>query len=242
VTATFAGRVGREDCGAQAKNLADLGVNPVLAWDEDLPTGMIVTILSPDGERSFFTDRGANTKLCRADLPFSLLGGADLVHVSGYALFEAGTREAVLALLGEAGGRGIPFTVDAASHSFLAEGGAGSFVAWTSGAAICFCNADEAAVLAGTDGAEAQVAILAEHYGLVVVKRGADGALAGDGCGGRWSAPAPAAAVLDSSGAGDAFCAGYLAAHLRGEDIGACLRRGAAAGARAITTLGGRPS
>src|SRR5688500_13402660 len=37
VTATFAGRVGREDCGAQAKNLADLGVNPVLAWDEDLP-------------------------------------------------------------------------------------------------------------------------------------------------------------------------------------------------------------
>jgi sugar/nucleoside kinase (ribokinase family) len=239
---TFAGRVGRDDHGAQAKSLADLGVNPVLAWDEVLPTGNIVTILSSDGERSFFTDRGANTKLCRADLPDSLLDGIDLVHISGYALFGPGPREAVLALLGEAGGRGIQFTVDAASHSFLAEAGAGNFLGWTSGAAICFCNSDEAAVLAGTQSAEEQVAILAEHYALVVITRGADGAIAGEGRGGRWSAPGVAAAVLDTSGAGDALCAGYLADHLRGEDVGACLRRGVAAGARAVTHFGGRPS
>ena len=240
VSAIFAGRIGAEDHAHQSKLLAECGVVPVLAADEVLPTGSIVTLISPDGERSFFTDRGANQNLCRADLADNLLDGVVLVHVSGYALFGTGPRTAVLEFLAEAGRRGIAWTVDAASHSFLAEAGADAFLRWTRDAAICFANASEAEVLTGTSDRNAQARVLGEIYSLAVIKAGPEGAVAADRLGGRWSANAPAVDVIDASGAGDAFLAGFLGRYLRGAEIPACLEAGVRAGARAVTVLGGR--
>ena len=57
----------------------------------------------------------------------------------------------------------------------------------------------------------------------------------------RWSAPAPAVEAIDTTGAGDAFAAAFVAARLAGEDVEACLVRAVAAGAAATTRLGGRP-
>ncbi len=109
VETRFAGRVGAADLERQAALLSASGVDARLAADDALPTGTLVTLLSPDaGERSFLTDRGANVALCRADLPHALLDGIDLLHVSGYALFEAGPRAAVRELLAEASRRNIP--------------------------------------------------------------------------------------------------------------------------------------
>jgi sugar/nucleoside kinase (ribokinase family) len=70
---------------------------------------------------------------------------------------------------------GRPVGVDPASAEFLREAGPSDFLAWTRGASMLFPNEEEAAVLAGTDDAEAQGARLAAHYPLVVVKRGAAG-------------------------------------------------------------------
>jgi sugar/nucleoside kinase (ribokinase family) len=243
VPVVFAGRVGRDDCERQAKLLAECGVEPCLAIDDELPTGMLVTLLSPGGERSFLTDRGANLRLCRVDLPDTLLDEVDLVHVSGYSLFAPGPRAAVLDLLAEVRRRGLPFTVDPASYSFLEDVGAGQFLDWTRGARICLPNADEAAVLAGTPELDEQLKRLTRTYTIVVVKRGAEGAAAAiAGRAERWSVAAPTVEVVDTSGAGDAFFGGFLAAYLRGEPIEACLRRGVAAGSYAVTTLGARPN
>lgn len=241
VSTIFAGRVGAEDHAKQHELLAKCGVRPVLARDESLPTGSIVTLISPDGERSFFTDRGANENLCRVDLPDSLLDGIDLVHVSGYALFGAGPRAAVLDLVAEAEQRGISWTVDAASHSFLEEAGAEAFLRWTAGARICFANAREAAVLAGTADRSAQAAALARRYDLAVIKCDGDGALGASADGGFWSADAPSVHAIDSSGAGDAFLAGFLGSYLRGREVATCLKAGVCAGSRAAMMLGGRP-
>lgn len=238
----FAGRVGAHDADHQASLLADCGVIPVLARDDRLPTGTIVTLLSPDGERSFLTDRGANRNLCRADLPDSLIDGATLVHVSGYALFDAGPRAAVLDLLAETPRRSVPWTVDPASHSFLAEVGAAKFLRWTQGARICFANASEAEALTGISDPRGQMDTLTGAYELVVIKRGAKGAVAGHADGRRWSAAAPAVEVLDTSGAGDALLAGFLSRHVRGDPIDACLAAGVAAGSRAVARWGARPS
>jgi sugar/nucleoside kinase (ribokinase family) len=221
--------------------LSEAGVEAALGWDDDLPTGRIVSILSPDGERSFYTDRGANDRLCRADLPDRLLDGIDLVHVSAYALFGAGPRAAVLELLAEAGRRGIPFSVDPASTSFLEEAGPANLLDWTRGATLAFPNTAEAAVLTGETAPERQVDALTHIYGTVVIKRGAEGAMAGDAAGRRWLARAPFVKAVDTSGAGDAFLAGFLAAWLRREEMDACLRRGVEVGARAVTFLGARP-
>ncbi len=240
VRTAFAGRVGADAQARHARVLESCGVEPHLGADDTCPTGRVVALIAPDGERSFFTDRGANDGLCRADLPNSLLAEVGLVHVSGYSLFGEGPRAAVLDFLAEARRRNVPFTVDPASHSFLRDADPKKFLRWTSGAAICFPNEVEAAVLAGTDDPEAQLAALGSAYPLAVVKRGRAGAAAAAGQE-RWSVEAPQVEMVDASGAGDAFLAGFLAAWLAQEEIAVCLARAVEAGSRACTFRGARP-
>ncbi len=161
-----------------------------------------------------------------------------MIHLSGYSFFAPGPREAVLSLIARAAGR--PVGVDPASAEFLREAGAERFLAWTRGATMLFPNAEEAAVLTGTDDPQAQGARLAVHYPLVVVKRGAAGceAFAAQA---RWRVPAPPAEVKDSTGAGDAFVAAFLVARLAGKPIERCLADAAAAGAKATEFIGGQP-
>jgi sugar/nucleoside kinase (ribokinase family) len=236
------GRVGSADAAAHAAALRAHEVVPVLAVDSERPSGVLVALVSADGERSFLTDRGANAALGRDDLPDAMLEGASLLHVSGYALFAPGPRAAVLDYAANASARGVPWTVDAASAGFLADAGPAAFLDWTEGADTLVANADEAAVLAGTDEPRQQLATLRAHYRCVVLKRGAEGCHAVErGSPSCW-VPAPAIAAVDTTGAGDAFLAGYLLAHLTGLALPDCLAAGVEAGARAVTTLGGRPA
>lgn len=241
VPVVFAGRVGAADHAWQEASFREAGITPHLAADAERGTGTLVTLLAPDGERSFFTDRGANQALERADLPDSLLDDATLLHLSGYALVSPGPREAVRELMTVARRRGIPVTVDPGSAGFLREVGPEAFLRWTSGAAMCFPNADEAETLAATDDREEQLRCLSDIYGLLVVKRGAAGAEAANRHGDRWAVPARPAAVLDTTGAGDAFLAAFLASYVKGASIPICLARGVEAGAQATEFFGGRP-
>src|SRR5690606_25693729 len=101
------------------------------------------------------------------------------VLVSGYSYFEESPRRAVQMLAMEAGRRGVPLAIDAASVGFLEEVGPDRFREWTAGADLLFCNSDEAATLAGSEALEVQMRRLGETYRRVVVKRGALGAAAG---------------------------------------------------------------
>ena len=234
-------RVSQADHEAQSRALRDAGVDPVLASDPSRPTGSLVALIAPDGERSFFTDRGANDGLDRDDLPDAVLDGAALLHVSGYALVSPGPRAAMLDFMAEARRRRLPITLDPGSAGFLRQIGPEPFLRWTAGATICFPNADEAATLAATEDPGEQLRCLADIYDLLVVKRGAAGAEAATRHGDRWTAPAKPAAVLDTSGAGDAFLAAFLASYVKGASVPICLARAVEAGAKATESLGGRP-
>lgn len=237
----FAARVGQADLAMYAGYFRGLNVVPVLAGDAELPSGVLVTIVDGDGERSFLTDRGANLNLGVADLPASLLDDVSMVMVSGYSFFAPGPRAAVRALLAQAQARGIALAVDPASVGFLAETGAAEFLAWTGGADWLFANADEAELLTGLTDYRQQIVALGAHYRNVVVKRGGLGAALGGQAGVRHQLPAPEVTVVDSTGAGDAFAAGFLAALLDGQDEAAAMAAGIAAGARAVQTIGGQP-
>lgn len=237
----FAGRVGAADAATQAALLRAHGVLPCLGEDPDLPTGTLVTLLDAGGERSFFSDRAANTRLCAADLPEHLLDGVRLLHLSGYALFCEGPRGAVLGFAAAARRRGIAVSLDAGSAGFLAELGPRRFLDWLDGIGTLFANQDEAAVLTGRHDTAAQLAALLRHCPCCVLTRGAAGALAAQHGSPPVSEPAPPVAAVDSTGAGDAFVAGFLHARLRGAALGACLAAGVARGAEAATRLGGRP-
>jgi len=238
VAVDFVARVGSSDVNAEAARLSQAGVTPHLLGDSERPTGKLVALIDPNGERSFFTDRGANDTLCPADIPDELIAGAELIHLSGYSFFAPSPRAAVLDVMGRAGA--TPVSVDPASAEFLREVGPQEFLEWTKGAAILFPNEDEAAVLTGSDDPETQCARLAALYPLVVVKRGATGCEAAAGVR-RWRIAAPEIEAVDTTGAGDAFVAAFLAARLKGAEVDAALERAVTAGAEAATRVGGRP-
>ena len=238
----FAARVGADDRSPYENYFRGRDVVPVLAGDPDLPSGVLVTIVDPDGERSFLTDRGANLNLCAADLPADLLDGVGLVLVSGYSLFAPGPRAAVQGLFAAARSRGIAIAIDPASVGFLVDVGPETFLDWVSGSDWIFANAEEAKVLTGHDDIAAQTRALGAHFARVVIKRGAAGAVLGNADGPTMSLPAPVVPVCDSTGAGDAFAAGFVAAWLSGRDQAAALEAGIAAGARAVQSIGGQPA
>ena len=103
-------RVGASDLESQRRHFLACGVEPLLAGDEFVPTGMVVSIVGSDGERSFLTDRGANARLAAFDLPKAHLACVDSIHLSAYTLAETSSREAVLAFLARAAQLGIPYT------------------------------------------------------------------------------------------------------------------------------------
>jgi sugar/nucleoside kinase (ribokinase family) len=238
VKVDFVARVGAVDVESETARFKAMGVTPHLVGDRTHETGRLIALIDSDGERSFLTDRGANEALEAHDIPDTLIEGAALIHLSGYSFFAPSPREAVLDAMRRAGDK--PISVDPASAEFLREIGANTFLAWTRGAAILFPNEEEAAILAGSSEPETQCARLAKHYPLVVIKRGAAGAEAVEGER-RWCVNAPKIEAVDTTGAGDAFVAGFLAARIEGAEIDAALTRAVVAGAEAAVEIGGRP-
>ena len=155
-----------------------------------------------DGERSMFTDRGANRGLRAADCRRDCSTGQQLLHVSGYQLFEPGTRSAVRDLWATALEAGIPTSVDPASVSGLREVGAQPFLEWTSGARLVFPNLEEGRVLTGLDDPGAIVVALLESYPIVALKLGAAGALVAATDGRLVPVAAQPTEVVDCTGRG----------------------------------------
>lgn len=241
VDAHLVARVGDDDAGrAQAAALRAAGVTCHLAVDRERPTGTIVVLVTPDGERTMLPDRGANLRLAPADLPDGLLRAGDHLHVSGYALLDAGPRRAARRALAVARERGASTSVDTSSVGPLRQVGPERFLAWTHGVDLCHANAAEAVLLAGRESLQEAAAALVGPFREVVVTLGADGALHADATG-TTTVPAAPAAVRDTTGAGDAFTAGYLAARLGGAAPREALVAGARLAARAVTVTGARP-
>jgi sugar/nucleoside kinase (ribokinase family) len=216
----FAGRAGARDVAYHRRELARAGVRARLAADREAETGSIVIMVEPDGERTMYTDRGANLRLRRADVPARLLDGAAALHLTGYTFCEPPLLEVALWLLGQARARGLAVTIDPGSAAFLVRMDPAAFLHWTEGAAVCFPNRDEAAVLTGEAEPLAMATHLTRYYGIVVVKLGAVGCvLAVPGETPVLIAADPARAT-DTTGAGDAFCGAFMSRWLAAPGAG----------------------
>lgn len=237
-------RVGAESARWHERALVDAGVRPRLVVDAQEPTGTVVALVGKDAERTFLTDSGASLRLCPADWTPSLLDGAAHLHLSGYLFFADSSRELAAIALRAARDRGVQVSVDPASAGFLAALGPQRFLDAVAGVDVLLPNEDEARLLAGLpDPADVvrAAAELSRLVPLVVVTRGAAGALIAER--GRITAEVEAepALALDSTGAGDAFTGGFLAARLEGADPAGAARAGCRAAALAVTRPGGRP-
>ncbi|WP_406389335.1 carbohydrate kinase family protein [Streptomyces sp. NBC_00887] len=218
------------------------GVRPLLSVDGEAPTGTVVALVDSSAERTFLTDSGAVLRLSPDDWSASFLDGVARLHLSGYLFFAATSRATVRLALREARRRDIPVSVDPASAGFLASLGAGAFLDLVEGVDLLLPNADEARELTGLPDPADAAAKLSRHAGRVAVTVGDRGVLlaAGGTVTTRVSAPAVLDPV-DSTGAGDAFTGGFLAALIAGADDAAAAATGCRAGAEAVATVGGRP-
>ncbi|HEY7074955.1 MAG TPA: PfkB family carbohydrate kinase [Solirubrobacteraceae bacterium] len=218
VPVTLVGRVGDDALADVA--LAGLGgVELRVARDPERPTGTCVVLVGPDGERTMLPDPGANDAFAPAALP-----RGDALHLSAYSLLRAGSRPGALAALEQARAGGMRISLDAASAAPLAA--EPRLAEWVGEVDLLLANADEAPHTR---------AIAARER---VVKRGAAGAEWSDGTRAVTVAAVPARAV-DTTGAGDAFAAGFLSAWPGPPE--AALATGCRLAAEAVTRPGARP-
>jgi len=210
------------------------------------PTGSVIVLVDAE-RRSMLCDRGANLLLVPSDVDSALAGApaARHLHLSGYTLFDGRSRPAGRHALSEAAARGLTTSVDAASAAPLYRAGGDTFLSWVRGTDVLLANLAEARALLGDPaGSPTELArALTPYAARVVVKLGEAGAVWAQADGVVDTVPAVrAAAVLDPTGAGDAFAAGLLTAWLAGGTARECLQAGAELGARAVATVGGRPA
>ncbi|WP_406500344.1 sugar kinase [Streptomyces sp. NBC_00846] len=235
-------RVGADRAVWHRDALRRAGVRCLLAVDDDVPTATVVALVDAAAERTFLTDSGAVLRLSPGDWSTSMLDGIAHLHLSGYLLFAATSRATALLALREARRRGVTVSVDPASAGFLAELGVDRFLTVVEGTDLLLPNADEARLLTGLPEPADAAAKLSLQVPRVVVTLGGDGALLA--VAGTVTRRIPAVQVrgaVDSTGAGDAFTGGFLAAHLAGADDTSAVAAGCRSGAEAVTTVGGRP-
>jgi sugar/nucleoside kinase (ribokinase family) len=237
----FVGRVGDDIFGGFLEGeMERAGVRAHLASDPSAATGKVFVLVDGAGERTMITDRGASENLSPEDLPDTLLSEGHL-HLSGYTFSGGSRRETARKALHLAREAGMTISVDPSSVPLLEDVGPEHFLGWTRGADLCFPNFEEGSLLAGTEDPEHIAERLLGYYSGVVLKLGAEGALYAGADEERLHVPAARAQVADTTGAGDALCAGFLGAWLTGAPAGEALRRGVGLAARTVGRMGGRP-
>jgi ribokinase len=245
VPVALAGVVGDDEAGAaRIAELTAAGVVCAVRRAPEASTGSVVVLSSGD-DRTMLCDRAANALLTPQDVDAALARATEPnhLHLSGYVLFDEECAAAGEHALRAARGRAMTTSVDAASAAPLARLGAERFFELAGRVDILLANEDEARVLTGLTGEpEKLAAALLPHATTVVVKCGPAGAVWAGADGSVVSAPAsPASIVVDGTGAGDAFAAGYLSAFLVGATPAEALAAGARLGALAVSRFGGRP-
>jgi sugar/nucleoside kinase (ribokinase family) len=241
VDTVFCGRVGADAVDRHVLALADCGVEAHLAGDPVRTTATIVLQLDRQGERTMFVDRGANSGLVPDDVPGSAWDGVSWLHLTGYTFFDPATRPVAAELLAEAQRRGVRTSVDPSSIAFLRVVRADDFLGWVDGVDVLLPNLDEARLLTGSAGPQVDLDALAARFPHVVVTLGSMGAayLGGEH---RAQVTAPRVEVVDTTGAGDAFTAGFLAHWIDGATAEQALDAGRAAAEQCIAVLGARPT
>jgi len=242
--AGFIGQVADDQLGAIfAHDMTSLGVRfetPPIS--DSLPTGRCLILVTPDAQRTMNTCPGASHELTPQRLDEQMIRSASITFLEGYLWGPERPRHAMLraAQIAHEAGRTVAFTL---SESLCIPGRKEGVLGMIDGGMVdvLFANEDEAMLLAGAGDLDGALAKLSPLVATLVVTRGPAGAMAIER-GSRIEIPAaPVEKVVDTTGAGDLFAAGFLAARCRARPLERCLEAGAQAAAEVISHFGARP-
>ncbi len=239
----FVGQVAKDQLGdVFSHDIRAVGIDfdtPVR--DGQPSTARCLIFVTPDGERTMNTFLGASQFLPPAAVDDDLIASAGILYLEGYLWDPEEPRSAMRRAIDVArnAGRKVAFT---ASESFVIERHGDDFRRMIDEGLIdiLFVNETELATLTGKDDFDAGLAALQDKVPVLVATRSARGAV-GIANGERVAIEAePVDQVVDTTGAGDLFAAGFLTGHSQGKNLETCLRMGAICAAEIISHYGAR--
>ncbi len=242
--AAFIGQVAKDQLGEVfAHDIRAAGIHfDVDPREGDPPTARCLILVTPDGQRTMNTFLGASQHLSAEAIDADLIASAAVLYLEGYLWDPDGPRAAMKGAIeaARAAGRQVAFTL---SDAFLLGRHGDDFRALIDAGQIdvLFANEVELMGLTGAADFEAGVAMLAKKLPVLVVTRSEKGAIAVAGTERAEVAAEPVAKVVDTTGAGDSFAAGFLHGHVRGASLADRLTMGAVAAAEVISHYGARP-
>jgi sugar/nucleoside kinase (ribokinase family) len=202
-------------------------------------SGVVVVLVDPTGERTMFPDNGANSGLHIGDLPE--LDGYDAIYLSGYSPLDPLSRPGVLEMVAKIKSAEIPIYFDPASVGAMMEVPLDEVKSWIRLMDVILLNEEEAIYLTGETDPERALEALLHDCETVVIKRGSHGAIGKTRGSILVSVPAIPTEVVDTTGAGDSFAAGFIAQYAVNNNMQHSLEAGAAVAARCVAIVGARP-
>lgn len=233
---SFTGMVGEDDYGNEVvKRLEQLGIFANIARHPQEETGSCSVLVSKDGERTLNTYLGASSHYQQQHLPEEVLKSSKVLHFTGYQWDKPNQVEAIQKAIAIAKSAKTLISLDV-SDPFVAENHRDPLQALIQkDIDILFANKEEAICLYGDFETAKQK--LKEANCLAVIKLGAEGAWI-QRSGEEFTIPAHAVEVVDTTGAGDSFAAGFLHGFVKGYDLKTSATIAVRLAADVITRLG----
>jgi len=214
--ARFVGKLGEDQLGTLFRDdLQKNHVEPIL-FVSDLPTGRVLSVITPDAQRSMFTYLGAASELKPQEVTPACFEQAAVVHVEGYLLFN---RDLMIATIKAAKAAGARVSLDLASFNVVEESRDLLDQIIADYIDILIANEDEAEAYTGYRDEEKALAALAENVEMAVLKIGPRGSLVACGEEKTIIEPLVCPNAVDSTGAGDLWAAGFLYGIVQGLSI-----------------------
>ena len=244
LNAAFVGQVADDQLGEIFKHdMHSLGVRfETPALQSPPPTGRCLIIVTPDAQRTMNTCPGASHELTPGSLDADLIRSAAITFLEGYLWGPESPRAAMLeaARIAHSAERTVAFTLsESLCIGDRREGVLGMIRAGT--VDVLFGNEDEVRHLTGCTNLADCISDLSKDVETLVITRGAYGAIAVANGETAEIGASLVERVIDTTGAGDQFAAGFLAGRCRGRNLKACLDTGTIAAAEVISHFGARP-
>ncbi len=233
--ARFIGKRGDDDMGEIfQQSLEDRGVEPHL-MTSSLPTGQVLSLITPDAERTMLTHLGASADIKPEEVSADMFADSAIVHLEGYLLFDPELMTATLAAAKSAGTR---ISLDLASFTVVEQAKPILDDIVPAYVDILIANEDEAAAYTGFKDELQALDRLAASVETAVLKVGARGSFVHAGDRVHRIPPLKSGPAVDTTGAGDLWAAGFLFGLVNGYAIETCGRLASACGFEVCQVIG----
>ena len=236
--ATFLGKLGNDAIARIYREAFErAGVNGSRFKSAAQPNARSMIMVTPDAQRTMRTCLGAAMTLSPQEISPADFAGCRHAHIEGYLVFNQALADAVLT---SARAAGCTTSLDLASFEVVGASRDWLFGQFKRGIDIVFANEDEIRALFQDPASDFATLAqrLASHGVLAAVKVGSDGAWIAQGSTLHRIAPVPAAKVVDTNGAGDAWAAGFLFGHLSGWSLPDAGALASMLGSETVTHMG----